>query len=188
MAGYGLSREEALKLLEQNVSQINLRRHCLATAVIMKALALERGVDSALWEITGLLHDLDFEKTEANPARHGLETVELLRGLLPEEALHAIASHNFENNGVARETDFDRLLTAAECVTGLVTATALVYPDRRIAQVESSSVTKRMGKSGFARAVNREGIRECEVAGIALEPFVSSALQAMKSISDDLGL
>jgi putative nucleotidyltransferase with HDIG domain len=188
MAGCGLSREEALKLLEQNVSQINLRRHCLATAVIMKALALERGAEAALWEITGLLHDLDFEKTEAEPARHGLDTVEMLRGLLPEEALQAIASHNCENNGVARKTDFDRLLTAAECVTGLITATALVYPDRRIALVESSSVTKRMGKSGFARAVNRDGIRECEQAGIALEPFVSSALQAMKTISDDLGL
>jgi putative nucleotidyltransferase with HDIG domain len=188
MAGCGLSREEALKLLEQNVSQINLRRHCLATAAIMKALALQRGEDADLWEITGLLHDLDFERTESDPARHGLDTIEKLRGLLPEEALHAIASHNSENNGVARETTFDQLLTAAECVTGLIAATALVYPDRKIAQVEPSSVMKRMGKSGFARAVSRDGIRMCEPAGLALEPFVSSALEAMKSISDDLGL
>jgi len=177
-----------MSLLEQSVSQLNLRRHCMATGAIMRVLAVQRGADPDLWETAGLLHDLDFERTESDPSKHGLETVELLRGRLPEEALHAIASHNGENNGTARENDFDRLLTAAECVTGLITATALVYPDRKLARVEPSSVIKRMGKSGFARAVNRDGIRECERAGVALEPFVATALEAMKSISDVLGL
>jgi len=188
MAGSGITREEAMELLCSNLSQAHLRRHCMATAAIMRELATLRGEDADLWEVAGLLHDLDFERTEATPERHGLETADLLEGRLPETAIHAIVSHNSENNGVPRETDFDRLLTAAESVTGLISATALIYPDRRLAPVEPSSVVKRMGKSGFARTVSREGIRECEAAGMPLDRFVAVALEAMKSISDELGL
>ncbi len=188
MAACGLTRDEALDMLRQSVSSINLQRHCLATGSIMKALARLKGENEVLWETTGLLHDLDYEETESSPGIHGLKTAERLEGLLPPEHLDAIRAHNCENNGCARKTDLDRLLTAAECVTGLITATALVYPDRRLASVEPRAVIKRMTKTGFARSVSREGIRECEKAGWSLEDFVTLSLEAMKSISEDLGL
>lgn len=188
MADCGLTRDEALEMLRLGVANVNLRRHCLATGAIMRALARVRGEDEDIWEITGLLHDLDYEETESSPEIHGLKTAERLEGLLPPEYIDAIRAHNCENNGHARKTDLDRLLTAAECVTGLITATALVYPDRRIAPVEPRAVVKRMTKTGFARSVSREGILECEKAGWSLDDFVALSLDAMKSISEDLGL
>lgn len=190
MEGCGISRDEAVTMLEQRISNIALRRHCLATGAIMRSLASRLGCEecAGVWEVTGILHDLDYEETASNPARHGAVTCELLDGRLPAESLHAILSHNAENNGSTRETRLDRLLTAAECVTGLVTATALIYPDRKIAGVEPSSVIKRLTKTGFARTVSREGIMECAAAGIELAEFVAVSLDSMKSMAEDLGL
>jgi putative nucleotidyltransferase with HDIG domain len=188
MADSGISREQALELLEKHLSQLNLRRHCLATEAIMRALADDRGEDPDLWGITGLLHDLDYEETDEDPGRHGTATAEMLEGRLPEEALHAIRAHNAEHTGVERSSDLDHLLAAAESLTGLITAVALVYPGRELAPVKVRSVTKRMGKSGFARSVNRDNIRECAEAGYDLKGFVDISLKAMKSIASELGL
>ncbi|MFO7950227.1 MAG: HDIG domain-containing protein [Candidatus Fermentibacteraceae bacterium] len=188
MAGSGISREEALELLKENLSNVNLRRHCLATEAIMRALAADRGEDGDLWGIAGLLHDLDYEETEDDPARHGLRSAEMLEDRLPEEALHAIRAHNAMHTGVERKSDLDHLLAAAESLTGLITATALVYPGRCLEPVKVRSVTKRMGKSGFARSVNRDNIRECSEAGYDLRAFVDISLKAMKSIAPQLGL
>lgn len=183
-----ITREEAIQLLRENIGNINLQNHCLATEVIMRKLAEEREEDQNLWGITGLLHDLDFELTGNNFSNHGLKTSEMLAGYLPEEALHAIKSHNGENNGFTRKSDFDHLLAAGEALTGLIVATALVYPDRKLQKVKPSSVLKRMNKSGFARSVSRDNIKECKIAGYQLEEFIGLALEAMKGISDQLGL
>ena len=190
MEGCGISRDEAMALLVANISNIALRRHCLASGAIMRNLAVRLGhaSEAGLWEVTGILHDLDYEQTSSDPAVHGTVTCSMLRDRLPEESLHAILSHNAENNGSSRESLLDSLLTAAECVTGLVTATALIYPDRKLAGVEASSVIKRMTKTGFARNVSREGIMECEKAGLPLAEFMDISLESMKSIADDLGL
>ncbi len=188
MAGSGISRDEALAMLEERLSNLNLRRHCMAAGAIMRSLAEDRGEDPELWEVTGILHDLDYEETAGDHSMHGVVTARTLEGRLPREHVHAILSHNAENNGSRRESDLDHLLAAAECVTGLITATALIYPDRSLASVEPSSVIKRMTKSGFARAVNRDGIMECRLAGYDLDRFMDLSLRAMKSISGALGL
>lgn len=190
MEGSGISREEAVAMLGESIGSIALRRHCLATGAIMRNLAIRlgRGDEAGLWEVTGILHDLDFEQTSSDPAVHGTVTCSLLRDRLPGECLHAILSHNAENNGSTRESLLDSLLTAAECVTGLVTATALIYPDRKLAGVEASSVIKRMTKTGFARNVSREGIMECGKAGLTLAEFMDISLESMKSMAEDLGL
>lgn len=188
MADSGISREEALELLRNQLKNVNLQRHCLATEAIMRALAIQRGEDEDVWGLAGLLHDLDYEQTEDSPPDHGIRGAEMLEGLLPPEALQAIRAHNSEHTGVQRESDLDHLLAAAESLTGLITATALVYPGRELAPVKVRSVTKRMGKSGFARSVNRDNIRECEKAGYDLKGFVDISLKAMKSIASELGL
>lgn len=183
-----LTRDEALRMLEENVSAQNLRYHCLATEAIMRALAADRGEDQDVWGLAGLLHDIDFEETGDTPERHGQVAAEMLRGLLPEEAVRAVVAHNAECNGSERETDFEHLLSAAESVTGLISATALIYPERKLAPVKAKSVVKRMTKTGFARAVNRDSIRECTEAGYELDVFVRLALDSMKEIAEDIGL
>ena len=163
-----ISRKEALELLEKNLSNRNLIRHCLASEAVMRRLAEDRGEDRDIWGITGLLHDLDYEKTADDPSKHGLVTAEMLEGQLPEESINAIKAHNYENNGVDRVSNLDYLLAAGESITGLIVAVALVYPDKKLQQVKLKSVTKRMKMAAFARSVRRETIKDCSVAGYEL--------------------
>lgn len=183
-----ISRDEAFKLLKSNLNNTNLIRHCLAAEAVMRKLAEDRGEDVDIWGITGLLHDLDYESTFENPAEHALQSARMLEGLLPEESLHAIMSHNAENNGVSRESDMDHLLAAGESITGLIVAVALVYPDRKLQPVKEKSVRKRMNMSAFARSVPRDTIRGCSKAGYELADFIGLSLDAMKDIAADIGL
>jgi putative nucleotidyltransferase with HDIG domain len=184
-----MSRDRALALLQTHVKNENLVKHCLATEAIMRSLAARFGRDEALWGITGLLHDLDFESTREAPERHGRVTVELLADEdLPEEAYDAILGHNAEALGVDRSGEFARALTCAETVTGLIVATALVYPDKKVASVKPKSVRKRMKEKAFARNVNRDHIRLCEDIDLPLPDFITLSLEAMRGVADDLGL
>lgn len=183
-----INRTKALELLDLNLKNLNLIRHCLATEAVMRNLAEDRENDPDLWGITGLLHDLDYELTSDNPSKHGMVTAEMLADFLPEESIHAIRSHNAEHTGIERSSDFDYLLAAGESITGLIVAVALVYPDRKLASVKPKSILKRMNMSAFARSVPRDTIRECSKAGYELDEFVMLALDAMKGIAEDIGL
>jgi predicted hydrolase (HD superfamily) len=96
--------------------------------------------------------------------------------------------HNEAVCGVARNTEFQHALAAGETITGLIVATALVYPDKKIASVRVKSITKRMKEKAFAASVNRDTIRECEKIGLSLDEFVGLSLGAMQGIADRLGL
>lgn len=183
-----ISREKALELLEENLINRNLIRHCLASEAVMRRLAEDRGEDQDIWGITGLLHDLDYEKTVDDFSKHGLVTAEMLAGQLPEESINAIKSHNYENNKVERTSDFEYLLAAGESITGLIVAVALVYPGKKLQPVKLKSVLKRMKMAAFARSVPRETIIDCSRAGYELDEFVRLSLEAMKGIASDIGL
>lgn len=189
MADSGISPADARDLFRKHVVSESLYRHCLATAAIMRELAMVRSEESPdTWESAGMLHDIDMEIIGDDHERHGLLAAEMLDGLLPEGFIHAIAAHNGQLNGEVRSSDLDYLLSAAESVTGLVSATALIYPERKLEPVEAASVVKRMGKSGFARNVDRTRIMECTLAGFGIEEFVELALKAMKKIAPELGI
>ncbi len=189
MAGSGISPDDAGELLRRHVKSEGLIRHSLATAAIMADLAVKMNEPSPeTWEATGLLHDLDMEITGDDYARHGLVAAKMLGGVLPAEFIHAIKAHNGKLNGTVRTTELDFLLSAAESVTGLISATALIHPDRSLGSVSPASVMKRMGKTGFARNVDRARIEECAEAGWELEEFVTLALNAMKRIAPEIGL
>jgi predicted hydrolase (HD superfamily) len=118
-----------------------------------------------------------------------LQTEKILREMgVNQEIIDAIKGHNADNLGFQRETVFEHALTATECITGLIVATALVYPDKKLASVKPQSIIKRMKQKEFARSVNRDYIKECEKLGIPLEDFAALSLQAMSQISDALGL
>ncbi len=152
-------------------------------------LALKLGSDADEWGIAGLLHDLDYVETKDDMQRHGLATATVLQEKGVSSAIAgAIKSHNAGNLGLQRCTQFEHALVASECITGLVVATALVYPDKKLASVKASSIVKRMKQKEFARSVNRDHIKECELIGVPLEEFVQLSLEAMCSISERLGL
>ena len=185
----GISRSEAYALMKQYLPQDNMQKHSIATEAIMRVLAEKLGFDRDIWGIAGLLHDLDYSETKDNMKRHGLLTEEVLREKgVTKEITDAIKSHNADNLGFKRKEPFEHAITCAECITGMIVATTLVYPDKKIAGVKPKSITKRMKQKEFARSVNREYIMECEKIEISLPDFVVLSLEAMKEISDELGL
>jgi uncharacterized protein len=183
-----LSREEAIILMNQYIQSDNMKKHCYASEAVMRALARRLGRDEDEWGLTGLLHDIDVEVTGADPLTHGPYAVNLLGGKITDDALDAIVMHNEMATGTERTKEFQHALAAGETITGLITATALVYPDRRVSSVKVKSVTKRMKEKAFAASVKRENILECEKIGIPLDEFAGIALEAMQAISDELGL
>jgi putative nucleotidyltransferase with HDIG domain len=184
-----INREQALALLKQHIKAENLLRHCLATEAIMRKVAQRLGNDEELWGLTGLLHDIDLEITRDDQSKHALIGAVLLeKEGFPKEALQAIRTHNGERLGIQRQSGFEHALAASETITGLIVATALVQPEKKIASVKVKSVTKRMKEKRFAENVNRDIILECEGIGIPLDDFVALSIAAMQGIANDLGL
>ena len=184
-----LAREKALELLHQFIQNDRMRNHCLAAEAVMRSLAGRLGRNEEMWAQAGLLHDLDVEVTNADPSIHGLETARILGELgLDEEMIDAIKLHNEKATGIARSKEFHHALAAGETITGLIIATALVYPDKKLASVKPKSITKRMNEKAFAASVSRDKIMECEMIGIPLPEFAALSLEAMQGISDQLGL
>lgn len=182
------SRDEVWELVEQQVANEHLRRHMLATEAIMRAVAPRLGGDPQAWALAGLAHDLDSEQTEADHTRHGAVAAALLAELgAPAEVVHAVQAHNV-TTGVAAETPFDLALLAADQLSGLITAAALIRPDKSLAGVQLKSVRKRFRETAFARGVDRESITRCDEAGVPLEEFMAIGLAAMQSVARDLDL
>lgn len=184
-----MERTKAFELLKAHIKNENLIKHCLATEAIMRALALKLGGDQEKWGVTGLLHDIDVELTAGDITKHTLEAEKILREHeCAADMIEAIKMHNEAASGKRREELFHKALAAGETMTGLVIATALVYPDKKLASVKSSSIVKRMKDKRFAAGVDRNIVLECEQIGIPLPEFAELALTAMRGISDDLGL
>lgn len=184
-----MKREEAIKLVHSYIKNKNMIKHCLASEAVMRDLAKHFGEDEEKWGLAGLLHDLDVEITNADPKIHGLKTAEILEEIgLDPDIVDAIKHHNEEATGIERSNRFQHALAAGETITGLIVATTLVYPDKRIASVKPKSVRKRMKEKAFAASVKRENIMECEKAGIPLDEFILLSLEAMRKISDEIGL
>lgn len=183
-----ISREEAVVLLKEHVKADNMLKHCFASEAVLRAVARKLGQNEEEWGIAGLLHDIDVEITNADPFTHGPFSANLLKGKITDEMLDAIVMHNEVATGKERERVFQHALAAGETITGLITATTLVYPDKKIASVKASSVTKRMKQKAFAASVKRENIMECEKIGIPLPEFAELSVNAMKEIDEILGL
>jgi len=181
-----MTRDEALKLVNEKVSNKNLRKHMLATEAVMRRLARHFGEDEELWGLAGLLHDLDYDQTKDDFPRHGLVTAEMLSDTdVPEEAIYAIKSHP---GHFPRKSLLDKALYAADPITGLIVAAALMYPTKKLKNVDVDFVLHRFKEKRFAAGANRDQIKSCEEFGVSLRDFVSLALEAMQGIDEALGL
>jgi putative nucleotidyltransferase with HDIG domain len=187
------SREDAWKLLCEYTQSENLRKHALAVEACVRAYARKGGADEDLWGVTALLHDFDYERwpnAEHHPTQeHPYEGSQILhqRGY-PEEMIHAILAHA-DYSGVARETALDHTLFACDELAGFLTACALVKPSKKIAEVETASVKKKLKDKAFARGVNRADVlKGAEELGIPLDEHIAFCIEAMRAASDPLGL
>jgi putative nucleotidyltransferase with HDIG domain len=181
-------RDAAWCLLTEFTQSESLRKHGLAVEACMRAYAPRLGGDEELWGVVGLLHDFDYDKypsLEEHPYR-GNEILKQ-RGY-SDEIRKAIMSHA-EYTGVPRETPMEKALFACDELVGFITACALVKPGKSLAEVEASSVKKKMKDKAFARSVNRHDITSGAAdLGVDLEQHIAFCIEAMKGIAVELGL
>ncbi|MGD0337784.1 MAG: HD domain-containing protein [Bacteroidota bacterium] len=183
-----MNRQDTLDLLFEYTKNDNLRKHAFAVEAAMRAYARKYGESEETWGITGLLHDFDYEMYPTIP-EHPIKGSEILkeRGY-PEEIRNAILGHAHYTN-VPRDTRLARALFACDELAGFITAVALVRPNKKIAEVELSSIKKKMKDKAFARNVSREDIiNGAQEFQVPLDDHMQFVLDAMKSAADVLGL
>lgn len=183
-----MTRKEALESVKTNVENASMVKHMLATEAVMRALAGRLGQNEEEWGLTGLLHDIDVELTEGDMSSHGKLGADLVREMGASKAtVYAILSHN-ETHGIPRNSLLAKALYCADPLTGLITASALVRPDKKLAGVEASSVKKRFKEKSFAAGADRGQIALCSEIGVGLDEFIEVGLEAMKAVAPSLGL
>jgi putative nucleotidyltransferase with HDIG domain len=183
-----LSRGAALTLLQEWVQSESLRRHCLAVEASMRAMASARGADEELWGITGLLHDMDYERfPDAETGHPRMAMAELERLGYPPEVVRAVASHA-DYLHVSRDSDLEKSLYAVDELSGFVVACAYVRP-QGIHGMTPKSVKKKLKTPAFAAAVSRDDVRRgAEELGVDLDEHIAFVIAALAARADDLGL
>jgi putative nucleotidyltransferase with HDIG domain len=183
-----LSRDEAWTLFCEWTESDSLRRHVLAVEAAMRAYARRFGEDEDVWGITGMLHDLDYERypdLETGHPRHALAELERLG--YPEEVVRGVASHA-DFLGVPRETPMEKALFAVDELTGFIAAVAYVRPEG-IHGMTPKSVRKKMKQPSFAAAVDRDELRAgAEGLGLDFDEHVAFVIAALEERAGELGL
>jgi putative nucleotidyltransferase with HDIG domain len=185
---FTLSREEAWSLLTTWVESESLRRHCLAVEAAMRAAARERGEDEELWGVTGLLHDMDYERhPDLDTGHPRVALAELERLGYPPELVRAVASHA-DFLGVSRESPMEKTLYAVDELSGFILACAYVRPEG-IHGLTPKSVKKKLKQPSFAAAVNREEVRRgAEELGVDFDQHVRFVIAALEPHAEALGV
>lgn len=188
MSEHTLDREAAWNLLNEYVHGETLLRHCLTVEAVMRHFAPLFGEDPEKWGLTGLLHDIDFERW---PERH----CEMARQILepagwPEEIIRAVETHGY---GICTdkkpETDVEKTLYTVDELSGLVYAAALPRPSRSLDDMEVKSVKKKWKQKSFAAGCNREVIeRGVEMMGWDLGRVIEETIAGMRPVEEELGL
>jgi len=184
-----MQREEALAYLRQNVTNKNLVNHSIAVEKIMTALALKLDQDIELWSLAGLLHDIDYDQTAQDMMLHSQLGADMLaeHGGFCEELIYAVRVHN-DAHDLPRLSLLDKALFAADPLSGLIVAGALIHPEKRLAPLTPEFIIKRFGEKAFARGANREHILTCSDIGIERDEFIAIGLLAMQQHAEEIGL
>lgn len=183
-----MERTTAVELVKQHVKNKNLIKHMLAVEAVMGALAPRFGGEVPLWELTGLLHDIDYDLTCDKPEAHSLLGAEILASHgLPEALVSAVRVHN-EQHGLPRDSMLEKALFCSDPVTGLIVAAALIHPAKKLAAIDKDFVLNRYYEKSFARGASRETMAGCREIGLELDEFIEIALYAMQRRAPELGL
>jgi putative nucleotidyltransferase with HDIG domain len=182
------TRDEAWELLTEWTESDSLRKHMLGVEAAMRAYARRFGEDEELWGVTGLLHDLDYERYPDLETGHPRKALELFRERgYPDELIDAVAGHA-ERLGVPRETALAKTLYAVDELSGFVAACALVRPTG-IEGLAPKSVKKKLKQPSFAAGVSRDEVRSgAEELGVDFDEHVAFVIAAMEERARDLGL
>jgi predicted hydrolase (HD superfamily) len=192
-----MTRDDALKILDELGNSPNMLKHALACGFVMRDLCekISKGIqenhseplDPDDWEIVGLLHDADYEKTEKSLELHTEETTKKLQAIPADiRIIDAIRGHC---DKAERKTMMAKAIYASDELTGLIVAAALVQPDKKLKSLNLESVMKKFKDKAFAKGANRDQIMTCESElKMPLEQFTAIVLNSMQSRSKELGL
>ena len=189
-----ITRDEAFTLLKKYNKDPFHIQHALTVEAVMKWYANELGYgeDAEYWEIVGLLHDIDFE---LYPEEHCLKAPEMLREAgVGEDVIHSVVSHGYgitvgcgATIDVVPEHEMEKVLFAADELTGLIWAAALMRPSKSTKDMELKSLKKKYKSKGFAAGCSREVIeRGAEQLGWELQKLLTMTLQAMADCEDEI--
>jgi len=194
-----ITRDQAIQFLNEKIANKNIIKHMIATEALMggvyDALVIKGKTDlggsKKEWMMAGLIHDGDY--VEGVPEnRQGIQVIEWLKEKgyeIPDNVAHATAAHNADNTGVQPENLMDWTIFCGDSLTGLIVATALVRPEKKLEFVEVKSVLKKFKDPSFARGTRREQIKMCEEKlGLTLEEFIDISLKSMQKVAGEIGL
>ncbi len=190
-------RQQAIEIVEKNTQNKGLVKHCLCVGAAMKGIYNYLHADgdeqtANQWEVIGILHDADWEVNRETPHNHTRDTLKWLdeAGHNDELIARTILAHNHELNGEpGPENEIEWALYTCDELTGIIVATALMQPDKKLEPVSVHSVEKKLKTKSFAAAVDRDQIKLCEEKlGIPQDKFIEIILNSMKQIAPELGL
>ncbi len=183
-----MNREQGYQLVRSHVKNKNLVKHMLAVEAVMRALARHLGEDEEMWSLAGLVHDVDLGQTLDKPKKHALVAAEMLeKEGAPPQVIQAVRAHN-EILHLPRKSLMDKALYAADPLTGLIVAAALIHPKKKLAAIDSEFVLNRFKEKHFARGASRKQISACSELDLSLEDFIEIGVKAMQAESEKLGL
>ena len=189
-----ITREEAINLLKSMPQLSSDMNHYLESEAIMRALANKFNEDIEYWGMLGLLHDVDWALTRENCSQHCIKAVEILK----EKGFDSVFIENLQSHGYGyeeipllkdkiRTTKIQHALTAAETLTGIIYAYALMK-GKKISDMEIKGLKKKFENKTFAAKCNRDLVKEIELIGLSLEEFFGLSIEAVKNIKEDIGL
>ena len=181
-----MNREDAWNLMCEWTASDSLRKHMLAVEAAMRAYARRFGENEEKWGVTGLLHDMDYEKYPTQDGHPMVGVKELEKRGYPDDVLHAIKGHA-DYLDVPRDTPMSKTLYAVDELSGFIVACAMVRPEG-LENMKAKSVRKKMKQKSFAAAVNRDDIvRGAEELGVDLNEHIEFVAGALRERSDELG-
>ena len=183
-----MDREALYQVIVERTPSRNLVNHMLAVEAIMRGLAVRFHEDVEKWGIAGLVHDIDYAETKDKPNLHAIVGSEQLHLMgVSEDICYAVRVHN-PLHGLPRKSMMDKALYAADPLSGLIVACALVRPEKKLDLVDTDFVMLRFKEKRFAAGANRDQMLACQEMGIDLYEFVTIGLRSMKGISTEIGL
>ncbi len=182
------SRDDAWRLMTEWTQSESLRKHMMTVEIAMRGAARRLGEDEDLWGLTGLLHDFDYERYPMVP-EHPVKGSEILRAAgYPEIMVRAILAHAVET-GIPRDTLLAQYLFAVDELSGFITAVAYVRPSKLLADVEVTSIKKKLKDKAFARAVSRDDIiNGAAELGLDLDTHIGNVLADLQANATQLGM
>lgn len=194
MEELNISPQQAKELVDKYITHPITKLHLKETEVFMRSLAKRLNEDEDKWGIIGLLHDIDWDLTKNDSQEHCIKCQEILKEAGASDFLiETVISHGYSNEMIPelkekqRTTTIQHCLVASETLTGLIIASALMTPDKKLANLSLDSLKKKFKTKKFAEKCSRELILECEKAGIPLDEFLEIGLTSLQKIAGELG-